>query len=64
LNNITESTPGVSQTCFNGNGDSPRIISWINKVFLGKETAEEDIDYVLETLPEIISRLRKMAPKI
>jgi cysteine desulfurase len=31
---------------------------------LGKETTEEDIDYVLETLPEIISRLRKMAPEI
>jgi len=31
---------------------------------LGKETTSQDIDYVLEVLPEIISRLRKMAPKL
>lgn len=31
---------------------------------LGKETTEEEIDYVLQILPEVIARLRKMAPKI
>lgn len=29
---------------------------------LGKDNTEEDIDYVLEVLPEIVSRLRAMSP--
>ena len=29
---------------------------------LGRETTEEDIDYVLEILPEIVSNLRKISP--
>jgi cysteine desulfurase len=30
---------------------------------LGRETTEEEIDYVLEKLPDIIKQLRQMAPK-
>jgi cysteine desulfurase len=29
---------------------------------LGRSTTEEDIDYVLEVLPEIVDRLRAMSP--
>lgn len=31
---------------------------------LGKENTEEEIDYVIEILPEIINKLRKMAPNL
>ena len=31
---------------------------------LGKETDEEDINYVLEVFPKIVEKLRKMAPKL
>lgn len=31
---------------------------------LGKQTTKEEIDYVLKVFPEIIARLRKMAPKL
>jgi cysteine desulfurase len=31
---------------------------------LGKDTTEEEIEYVLEVLPEIIAKLRKIAPKL
>ena len=31
---------------------------------LGKDTTEEEIDYVLEKLPKIIKQIRAMAPKI
>jgi cysteine desulfurase len=30
---------------------------------LGKETSQEDIDYVLKVLPGIVEKLRKIAPK-
>jgi cysteine desulfurase len=29
---------------------------------LGKDTTEEDIDYVIKVLPGIVEKLRKMAP--
>jgi cysteine desulfurase len=29
---------------------------------LGKRTTKEDIDYVLEKVPEIVARLRSMSP--
>jgi cysteine desulfurase len=32
------------------------------RLTLGKETTEEDVDYVLEILPGIIEKLRKMSP--
>ena len=32
------------------------------RMTLGRETAEEDIDYVLEVLPGIVQRLREMSP--
>ena len=31
---------------------------------LGKENTQEEIDYVIKVLPEIIQKLRKMAPKL
>jgi cysteine desulfurase len=33
------------------------------RISLGKQTTEEDIDYVLEKLPPIVERLRSIAPK-
>jgi cysteine desulfurase len=32
------------------------------RMTLGRENTEEDIDYVLEVLPEIVDRLRAMSP--
>lgn len=32
------------------------------RLTLGEENTEEDIDYVLEVLPEIVQRLRDMSP--
>ncbi|MGB9911462.1 MAG: cysteine desulfurase family protein [Microgenomates group bacterium] len=44
-------------------GISPALSHGSVRFSLGKETTEEEIDYVLEVLPPIIERLRKMAPK-
>lgn len=33
------------------------------RLSLSKETTEEEIDYVLKVLPEVVAKLRKMAPK-
>jgi cysteine desulfurase len=32
------------------------------RLTLGKENTEEDVDYVLDILPEIIQKLRQMSP--
>ncbi|KPL16418.1 MAG: cysteine desulfurase, partial [candidate division Zixibacteria bacterium SM23_81] len=32
------------------------------RLTLGRDTTREDIDYVLEVLPDIVSRLRSMSP--
>jgi len=32
------------------------------RITLGEDNTEEDIDYLLEVLPEIVSRLREMSP--
>ena len=32
------------------------------RLTLGDDTTEDDIDYVLEVLPEIVVKLRKMSP--
>jgi len=45
-------------------GIPPELSHGSIRFSLGKETTSQDIDYVLEVLPEIISRLRKMAPRI
>ena len=45
-------------------GIPPELSHGSLRFSLGKETTEEDIDYVLEVLPEVISRLRKMAPRL
>jgi len=29
---------------------------------VGKDNTEEDIDYVIETLPKIVTKLRRMSP--
>ncbi len=43
-------------------GISPEVAHGSIRFSLGKETTEEEIDYVLEKLPEIIIDLRAMAP--
>jgi len=44
-------------------GISPELSHGSLRLSLGKDTSEEEINYVLEKLPPIIERLRKMAPK-
>ena len=43
-------------------GLAPEIAQGSVRFSLGKETSEEDIDYVLRNLPEIVNRLRRMSP--
>lgn len=44
-------------------GIPPQLSHGSIRFSLGKETTEKDIDYVLQVLPEVINRLRKMAPR-
>lgn len=44
-------------------GISPELAHGSLRFSLGKNTTEEEIDYVIKVLPEVIKRLRKMAPK-
>lgn len=44
-------------------GISPELAHGSLRFSLGKQTTEEEIDYVLEVLPKVVARLRKMAPK-
>lgn len=44
-------------------GIPPELAHGSLRLSLGKQTAEEDIDYVLKVLPKVIKRLRKMAPE-
>jgi len=43
-------------------GVEPALAQGSIRFSLGKDNTEEDIDYILEVLPEIISRLRAMSP--
>ncbi|MFN3966081.1 MAG: cysteine desulfurase NifS [Endomicrobiia bacterium] len=43
-------------------GVPPAIAQGSIRFSLGKDNTEEDIDYVLEVLPEIVQRLRSMSP--
>jgi cysteine desulfurase len=43
-------------------GVSPEIAQGSLRVSLGRDTTEEDIDYVLEVLPSIVEKLRSMSP--
>lgn len=45
-------------------GIPPELAHGSLRFSLGKQTTKEDIDYVLEVLPKIVARLRKMAPKL
>lgn len=45
-------------------GISPEIAHGSIRFSLGRETTEKEIDYVLEVLPGIIKKLRKMAPEL
>ena len=44
-------------------GISPELAHGSLRFSLGKQTTEEEIDYVLEKLPRIVERLREIAPK-
>lgn len=44
-------------------GISPELAHGSLRFSLGKDTTEEEIDYVLEKLPKIVERLRGMAPR-
>ena len=44
-------------------GVSPELSHGSLRLSLGKDTTEEEIDYVLEKLPRIVERLREIAPK-
>ena len=46
----------------NAMGVDPATAQGSIRFSLGRDNTEEDIDYVLEVLPEIISRLREMSP--
>jgi len=43
-------------------GVSPEVAHSSLRFTLGKENTEEDINYVLKVLPEIVERLRSMSP--
>ena len=45
-------------------GIPPELAHGSLRLSLGKETIKEDIDYVINVLPGIIDKLRKMAPKL
>lgn len=45
-------------------GISPETAHGSIRFSLGRETTEREIDYVLKVLPEIIKKLRKMAPRL
>ena len=47
-----------SITCIIGNRIASEIAHGSLRLTLGEENTEEDIDYVLEVLPEIVQRLR------
>ncbi len=42
-------------------GMGPELAHGSIRFSLGRENTEEDIDYVLEKLPQIIARIRKMS---
>jgi len=44
-------------------GISPELAHGSLRFSLGKQTTEEEIDYVLKVLPKAVARLRKMAPR-
>ena len=43
-------------------GLEPEVAHGSLRITLGEDNTEEDIDYLLEVLPEIVSRLREMSP--
>jgi cysteine desulfurase len=43
-------------------GVSPEIAQGSLRISLGRDTKDEDIDYVLEVLPRIVERMRSMSP--
>lgn len=45
-------------------GITPELAHGSLRFSLGKKTTPEEIEYVIKVLPEIVTRLRKMAPKL
>ncbi|HVN23612.1 MAG TPA: cysteine desulfurase NifS [Syntrophorhabdales bacterium] len=43
-------------------GIRPEVCQSALRISLGRDTSEEDIDYVLDVLPEVVGRLRSMSP--
>ena len=44
-------------------GVAPELSHGSVRFSIGKDTKEEDIDYLLKVLPDVVTKLRRMAPR-
>jgi cysteine desulfurase len=45
-----------------GMGIPPELCQSALRISLGRENTEEDIDYALDIIPDVVRRLREMSP--
>ena len=45
-----------------GMGIEPEMCQSALRISLGRENTEEDIDYAIEIIPDVVRRLREMSP--